>query len=252
MCSANGNQLEFAVEAEGVSKTYGDPNGSSALASVTLRVESGEFVAITGPSGSGKSTLLNLIGGLDRPTSGKIRIDGTDISQLTLEHLAQIRNRRIGFVFQMFNLLPNMTLEENVALPAIIGGQRQTSYRPRALALLEMVGLGDKCGRFPAQLSGGEQQRVAVARALIMEPGLLLADEPTGNLDSKSGLAVLELLRDCHAQGNTLILITHDPRVAAQAQRVVFLRDGHLADESVLSNSEDRAKVMADMLRWTD
>ncbi|MFN3336049.1 MAG: ABC transporter ATP-binding protein, partial [Thermomicrobium sp.] len=199
---------------------------------VKLEIWPGEWISIVGPSGCGKSTLLNLIAGLDRPTSGQIIVNGTDLTTLNEEELARWRRRHIGFVFQFFQLLPTLTAVENVQLPLLLAGQRRA--RARALQLLEHVGLAHAAHRFPAELSGGEQQRVALARALANEPQLLLADEPTGNLDSQSGTAVLALLEKTWQSGKTVLLATHDLQLAERAQRCFQLRDGVLVAERLL------------------
>jgi putative ABC transport system ATP-binding protein len=231
--------MTSTLEARHVSKSFvADGAPVDALHDVSMTIDAGEYVAITGPSGSGKSTLLHLFAALTAPTSGSVLIDGDDLATLSRTELAGVRNRRLGVVFQFFNLLPALTVEENVTLPAIIGGLRQASYRDRLGHLLEVVGLQDKRSRLPSQLSGGEQQRVAIARGLIMTPSVLLADEPTGNLDSRSGGDVLDLLGRCHADGQTIVLVTHDMRVATRTDRVVFLRDGEIADEATLEASE--------------
>ena len=203
-----------------------------ALAGVDFLVEKGEFVAIMGPSGSGKSTLLHLLGGLDKPSDGEVTLAGHRLSILNDNQATLVRRRNIGFVFQFFNLLPTLTAKENIALPLIIDGQDLRKYQARIAALLELVGLTDRRHHKPDQLSGGEQQRVAIARALVTEPAIVLADEPTGNLDSKTGTAIMELLRrSCDELGQTIIAVTHDPRAAAYADRVVFLRDGQIIQE---------------------
>jgi putative ABC transport system ATP-binding protein len=200
----------------------------SAVAGVDLEVRPGEAVALVGPSGSGKSTLLNLIGGLDRPTSGEIWVDGQNIARAPAYALVEHRRHRVGFVFQSFNLLPQRTALENVEIPMMLAGVGRAERRERARQLLEKVGLGGRADHKPSQLSGGEQQRVAVARALANNPSILLADEPTGNLDSATGAGVMRLLRELNEQGLTLILVTHDPTVASYASRIVRLRDGRI------------------------
>jgi len=198
-----------------------------ALAGVSFEVAAGEFVAIRGPSGSGKSTLLHLIGGLDVPSAGEIRIDGALLSRLSDDELTVFRRRRIGIVFQFFNLLPTLSAEENVALPLLLDGARARDARPRALAALEQVGLAHRRRHRPDELSGGEMQRAAVARALVIEPRLILADEPTGNLDTATGEQILSLIRRAHAErGCTVVLVTHDPRAATFGTRVITLNDG--------------------------
>jgi putative ABC transport system ATP-binding protein len=200
-----------------------------ALRGVDLSIARREFVALVGPSGSGKSTVLNLIGGLDRPTSGQVWINDTELSASDERTLTRHRRQHVGFVFQTFNLLPRLTAEENVALPLMFSGVPQKERRERARALLERVGLGQRLNHRPTQLSGGEQQRVAIARALVGEPALLLADEPTGNLDTVIGAEIMALLKELNAErGLTVLVVTHDPEVAAFADRVVKLRDGQM------------------------
>jgi putative ABC transport system ATP-binding protein len=201
-----------------------------ALQGVNLRVEEGEFLAIIGPSGSGKSTMMNILGCLDRPTSGRYVLDGQPVDELDNDGLAYVRSRSIGFVFQSYNLLPRTTAIENVAAPLMYQGVGRKERIARARSALERLGLGDRLTHEPSELSGGQQQRVGIARALVTEPALILADEPTGNLDSHSGAEVLALFRDLHALGRTIVLITHDADVAAAADRVVHLRDGQLQE----------------------
>ncbi len=203
-----------------------------ALRGVSLTVRAGEQVAIVGPSGSGKSTLLNLVGALDRATTGTVRICGQDLSRLDDGALTALRRDRIGFVFQFFNLLPTLSALENVMLPSLLAGEKLAAVRPRAEKRLQEVGVGHRLGHRPHQLSGGEMQRVAIARALVNDPPLVLADEPTGNLDTRTGEEVLSLLFGAAGARRTVVLITHDPRIAARASRVVTLRDGAIvADE---------------------
>jgi putative ABC transport system ATP-binding protein len=203
-----------------------------ALAGVNFSVEKGEFVAIMGPSGSGKSTLLHLLGGLDTPSEGEVTLANHQLSQLSEHQATLARRHNVGFVFQFFNLLPTLTAEENVLLPVIIDGKNPGQYEERLKNLLELVGLFDRRTHRPDQLSGGEQQRVAIARALVTEPAILLADEPTGNLDTKTGTAIMELLqRSCRELNQTVIVVTHDPRAAAYAQRVIFLQDGQVVQQ---------------------
>jgi putative ABC transport system ATP-binding protein len=221
------------LETSGLSKKYSMGEQSVyALDGIDFVVEEGEFVAIMGPSGSGKSTLLHLIGGLDQPSDGEVTLAGRRLSLLKDKEITLLRRRNIGFVFQFFNLLPTLTAEENILLPLLIDGKKLRQYEERLTALLDLIGLAERRGHKPEQLSGGEQQRVALARALITEPTILLADEPTGNLDSKTGIAIMELLRRSRDQlGQTVIVVTHDPRAASYADRVIFLRDGRVASE---------------------
>jgi putative ABC transport system ATP-binding protein len=204
----------------------------NALDGVDFQVEKGEFVAIMGPSGSGKSTLLHLLGGLDSPTEGNIILADQPLAKLSERKATLVRRHNVGFVFQFFNLLPTLSAEENILLPVIIDGKDQRKYKERLNSLLELVGLTDRRHHKPDQLSGGEQQRVAIARALITQPAILLADEPTGNLDSKSGTTIMELLkRSCDELDQTVIVVTHDAKAAAYADRVIFLRDGVIVQE---------------------
>ncbi|WP_280271540.1 ABC transporter ATP-binding protein [Nocardia wallacei] len=199
-----------------------------ALDGVSLRIEAGEFTAIIGPSGSGKSTLLHLLGALDTPSSGSIQFRGEEIGSLDDNRQSEFRRHRVGFVFQFFNLLPTMSAWENVAIPKLLDGTGLRRAKPRALELLNMVGLGDRAEHRPAELSGGQMQRVAVARALIMDPPLILADEPTGNLDSKTGAAILELLGEITGTGNSVVMVTHDMGAVQYCDRVITLRDGRI------------------------
>ena len=221
------------IRLENVTRTYrmGDVE-VRALDGVSLVVEPGDFVAVMGASGSGKSTLMNLIGCLDRPTAGRYLLEGREVSGLGRNALAEIRNRTIGFVFQSFNLLPRTSAIENVELPLVYGGVSQTDRRRRAGEALRRVGLGERLDHHPSQLSGGQQQRVAMARALVSDPRLILADEPTGNLDSRTSAEVMSLLRGLSESGLTVVLVTHEPDIAAWASRVVKMHDGRIeADE---------------------
>ena len=204
----------------------------NALDEVSLAVNKGEFVAIMGPSGSGKSTLLHLLGGLDGPSDGEITLAGQPLSRLSDNAITVVRRRKVGFIFQFYNLLPTLTAEENIGLPLLIDGQSLDKHREKIDKLLTLVGLSDRKDHKPDQLSGGQQQRVAIARAFVNDPEIVLADEPTGNLDSKSGNAILELLRQtCTELGATIAMVTHDPRAASFADRVVFLKDGRIVRE---------------------
>jgi putative ABC transport system ATP-binding protein len=220
------------IELKNVHKVY--PMGEvsvPALRGINLTIHPGEFVAIMGPSGSGKSTLMHLLGCLDLPSDGVVQLDGKDITELDEDTLAQIRGKKVGFVFQTFNLIPTLTAQENVELPLFFQGVPREKRRARAAELLRKVGLDGRLHHKPAQLSGGERQRVAIARALANDPEIILADEPTGNLDSESGKAILELLAQLHREGKTIILVTHNPEAAAYAQRIVRIRDGRLVEE---------------------
>jgi putative ABC transport system ATP-binding protein len=221
------------LQLDAVVKTYGADPPVRALDAVSLTVRRGEHVAIVGPSGSGKSTLLNLLGALDTPDAGTVRIDGHDVAALSDDARSALRGQRIGFVFQAFVLLEGLTVVDNVATGLVYRGVPPQERRERALAMLARVGLSNRAHHLPAQLSGGERQRVAIARALVGAPAVILADEPTGNLDSAAGAAVLQLLDELHDDGHTIVLITHDPQVAARAQRQVCVRDGRIEADLV-------------------
>jgi len=207
-----------------------------ALKDINIQVKKGEYVAFMGPSGSGKSTLMNIIGCLDTPTSGRYFLNQKDVSQMNEDELAEVRNKEIGFVFQTFNLLPRMNALDNVALPLIYAGYKKSERIARAMQALENVGLADRAHHKPNELSGGQRQRVAIARALVNNPSILLADEPTGNLDSKTSYEIMELFNQIHAQGNTIIMVTHEDDIASYAERIVRLRDGLI--ESDLPNPQ--------------
>ena len=224
--------MTAVVEMHDITKVYGQGEAEvRAVDGISLTVEPGEYVAIMGASGSGKSTVMNIIGALDVATSGTYKIDGVDIGDLDDDALSLVRNRRIGFIFQAFNLIPRMSAAVNVELPLMYRGVRRSERRRRALDALAKVGLADRSHHQPNELSGGQQQRVAVARALAMEPSLMLADEPTGNLDSRSTADVLDLLDEIHAEGKTIVIITHEDDVAERAGRVVTLRDGKVESD---------------------
>jgi putative ABC transport system ATP-binding protein len=233
--------MSVILEARELVKRYPLGEGEvTALRGVSLQVEKGEFVAIMGTSGSGKSTMLHLLGGLDLPTSGEVVIDGIGISALDEEHRTLTRRAKTGFVFQFFNLIPLLSVAENVALPFLIAGDAATRHRERVNELLTLVGLADKANHRPDQLSAGEQQRVALARALATGPAILLADEPTGNLDYTTGTEILDLLWDSADRlGQTIVLVTHDARAAAYADRVLVVRDGQILDEIALGRRRD-------------
>ena len=244
------NDRQPVIETQNLTKTYAMGTADVlALRGVDMRIYAGEFVALMGSSGSGKSTMMHLLGCLDTPTAGRYLLEGRDVGALSAQERARVRNQRIGFVFQTFNLLPRLTALDNVALPLLYraegrqgnketgkqgrqGGQSGTQHpafpRERALAALERVGLAERAGHRPTQLSGGQRQRVAIARALVGDPALILADEPTGNLDSNTGGDIMRLLAELHAEGRTLLLVTHDPAVAAQAEYPLHMRDGRL------------------------
>ena len=206
-------------------------NSIYALNNVSLHIYKHEFVAIVGPSGSGKSTLMNMLGCLDVPTTGNYVLDGHEVSKLNDSQLAEIRNKKIGFIFQGFNLIKKLTAIENVELPLIYQGVGHKERHKRSVEALELVGLGDRGYHTPNELSGGQQQRVAIARALVSNPPLILADEPTGNLDTKSGMEIMKTLHELHQKGNTIVLITHDNNIAAQAQRIVKIQDGTIIED---------------------
>ena len=226
--------MEHLIKVVDLCKVYNPGvNEVRALDHVDLEIDQGEFVAIIGQSGSGKSTFMNMLGCLDVPTSGKYYLNGTDVSTMTDNQLSEVRNREIGFIFQGFNLIPNLTAEENVELPLIYRGMDKKSRKKLAQESLEMVGLGNRMNHKPAEMSGGQQQRVAIARAIAAKPPVILADEPTGNLDSGSSKEILGILKQLHSGGRTVILITHDDGIASQAKRVVRIMDGKIESDFI-------------------
>jgi putative ABC transport system ATP-binding protein len=235
------------IETRAVEKSF-DTGGAIArvLRGVDLAVQPGEFIAIMGPSGCGKSTLLHLLGGLDRPTAGEIYLDGRRVDGLNEKQWAVIRRQQVGYMFQSFNLIANMTAAENIELPALVAGVSSGEARRRRNGLLELLGIADKASLVPGEMSGGQQQRVALARAMVNEPAMLLADEPTGNLDSASAREVLAMLRERHARGQTLVLVTHDATVASAADRIVRMIDGRIEPDAVpASMARDGVRTVA-------
>ncbi len=254
--SSNGNGRagadgrELIATLSGLTKTYYKPDGSvlvEALRGIDLEVQRGEYVAIMGSSGSGKSTLMNLLGALDRPTSGRYVLDGENVAELDDLGLSTIRGRKIGFVFQAFNLIPALTILENVEVPLFYQGIHPHERHRRSKEKLELVGLGDRLNHRPSELSGGQQQRAAIARALVNEPAIIMADEPTGNLDSKTGEAILDVMQNLHERGLTIFLVTHDDKVVSRCERIVRLRDGRLDSDEVLR----RTGILRDQLPAT-
>jgi putative ABC transport system ATP-binding protein len=228
------------LEAHDVTKVYElDEIEVHALRGVDLEICDGEMLSIMGPSGSGKSTLMHIVGLLDRPTAGSVVVEGEEVSRMAPNELAAVRNKRIGFVFQSFNLLSRTSAQANVELPLIYAGVTGGKRASRAREALERVGLGDRLGHYSSQLSGGQQQRVAIARALVTEPSIVLADEPTGNLDSKSGIEVMQILQDLNSQGITVVIVTHDYNVARHGQRIVHLKDGLIVEDEVVEDRID-------------
>ena len=225
---------ETLIRMEGVTKTYDAGEiAVHALRGIDVEIESGQMVAIIGPSGSGKSTLMHILGCLDAPTSGTYRLEGRDVDELSGFQIAAIRNQKVGFVFQTFNLLPKASLLRNVELPLLYAGIGGPERRELARAALERVNLADRARHRPAELSGGQRQRAAIARALVNEPSLILADEPTGNLDTKTGLEILEIFDRLHVKGETIVIVTHDPRIAERCERVVEIVDGRIEDDKL-------------------
>jgi putative ABC transport system ATP-binding protein len=224
------------IQAHNLTKVYGSgPTAVTALSAVNLSIAPGEFVAVMGPSGCGKSTLMHLLGGLDRPTGGHVQIDGSALNDLSDDALTRLRRRKIGFIFQFYNLIPVLTALENTAMPLILDGVKPAAARQKAAEWLDRVGLEQRGAHRPDELSGGQQQRVAIARALVSDPVLILADEPTGNLDSRASDEIAALLRQVSDEwGRAVVMVTHDPRIAAYADRIVFLKDGRIVDETIL------------------
>ena len=228
------------------SKTYGEGDHAvHALRGVSLEIRVGEFVAIMGPSGSGKSTFMNLLGCLDTPTSGEYLLDGQDVARLSRDQLAVVRNRKLGFVFQSFNLLPRTSALENVELPLLYGGTPPAERRARALARLRQLGLAERAAHHPSQLSGGQQQRVAIARALVNEPRLILADEPTGNLDTRTSMDIMAIFQGLNHEGITVVLVTHEEDIARYASRIIAFRDGRVRSDTVVPDPVDAAAALA-------
>jgi putative ABC transport system ATP-binding protein len=238
---------EQLIEITDLTKVYGSGEiAVHALRGVSTTIERGEFVAIMGPSGSGKSTLMNILGCLDRPTDGSYVLDGENVSQLSKNKLAGVRNRQIGFVFQSYNLLPRLTAAKNVMMPLLYNSDNHLTdgeCYERAVAALESVGLGDRMHHRPNELSGGQQQRVAIARALVNHPSILLADEPTGNLDTQSSEEIMELLHQLHGGGATIVMVTHEPGIADHAERVIYLLDGEIASDKLNGVRRRRGKL---------
>jgi putative ABC transport system ATP-binding protein len=244
------------IQTEKLTKTYGSGSTAvTALDHVNITIKEGEFVAIMGPSGCGKSTLMHLLGGLDKPSEGHVIIGGHNLTDFSDDKLTELRRRKIGFIFQFYNLIPILNAVENAALPVTLDGMRSTDSKKKAIEWLTRFGLGDRLQNRPDQLSGGQQQRVAIARALIAEPELILADEPTGNLDTRSSDEIAVLLRDVSKQyGRTVVIVTHDPRIAAYADRIIFLKDGKVVDETLLErkNGKNEEAVIEKMKELGD
>jgi putative ABC transport system ATP-binding protein len=242
--------MEHVLVTTGLQRTYEtDGVAVAALRGVDLAVAEGEFVSVMGPSGCGKSTLLHLLGGLDRPTAGEVHLGGRRVDQLGEAAWAVLRRRHVGFVFQFFNLITNLTIADNVELPGLLAGLSPRDARARRRELLDDLGIAELAGSVPSRVSGGQQQRVAIARALINRPAVLLADEPTGNLDSQSAREVLALLRRHHEHGQTIVLVTHDARVASAADRVIHMRDGRISEQTLLSGDRDPGALATQLLR---
>ena len=243
----------YTIKTEEITKTFRN-NGTEvhALRGINLTVKPGEMVAVMGPSGCGKSTLLHILGGLDSPTTGEVFVNDQRIDNMSEAQRAVLRRSQVGFVFQAFNLIGNLSVLDNVELPALVAGKPVGLARKRRKELLADLGISDKAASIPAQLSGGEKQRVALARALINRPSILLADEPTGNLDSKSALEVMRLLSETHSRGQTVLVVTHDPNVASIAQRVVFMKDGQITHETMLEDQANSKQLLVELLDMED
>jgi putative ABC transport system ATP-binding protein len=242
-------ETRTVLQASGVTKVYElDEVEVHALRGVDLSICDGEMLSIMGPSGSGKSTLMHMVGLLDRPTAGSVQVEGEEVAEMLPDELAAVRNKRIGFVFQAFNLLTRTSAQANVELPLIYAGVTGSKRASRAKEALERVGLGDRLGHYSSQLSGGQRQRVAIARALVTEPSIVLADEPTGNLDSVSGVEVMQILQELNEQGITVVLVTHDDRIARHGRRIVHLMDGQIIEDEIVEDrvmaAEERAEVL--------
>ncbi len=240
--AAPGPEKDAIIRIEGIEKTYvlGEENIVRALAGVDLRIEEGSFVAIMGPSGSGKSTMLNILGCLDRPSAGRYFLGGQDVSRMDDDALSEVRGRRIGFIFQSYNLIAQLTVLENIQVPLFYRGQDLKAFHDRCVELAGLVGLSDRLTHRPTQLSGGQQQRVAIARSLVNDPLMILADEPTGNLDSKTGAEVLDLITRLNDAGKTIVLVTHDDKIAERAHRVVRMKDGRI-DKDIVRERRNRS-----------
>jgi putative ABC transport system ATP-binding protein len=236
------------ISLRGINKTYETGKISvRALKETNLEIFSGEFVAIMGPSGSGKSTLMNILGCLDRPTVGSYLLDGEEVANLTQMELAKIRNRKIGFVFQTFNLLPRLSVLRNVELPMLYAGEGPSKRKAQALAALARVGLADRVQHKPNEISGGQKQRVAIARSLVNQPAIILADEPTGNLDTRSGEEVMAIFQELNREGVTIVLVTHEPDIAKHATRIVAFRDGRLVKDEQVADQVDAREILAEL-----
>ena len=245
MSDLKGAELKNVVTLTGVKKLYKMGSETvAALNGVDLKIDQGEFVALMGPSGSGKSTLMNILGCLDRPTEGSYKLLSQEVSGLSDDELAAIRNKTIGFVFQNFNLLPKLTSLENVALPAVYAGLKNSQRLEMAQEALEKVSLADRAEHLPSELSGGQRQRVAIARAIAMKPSIIMADEPTGNLDTKSTGEIMNIFRDLHASGSTIILVTHEPDIAQAADRQILVKDGKITKDIITAHSDEKIDIV--------